>query len=294
MIRGSMRVLSCLTFALFSLAAQAGGLLGAQGLRSHHATIAPHLAASEFGGPLLLRSDEAPRRIEGEVFAVLDHPFDSVAAALTDPLQWCEILILHLNTKGCREVVAGGTHRIEIRVGRKDPQPPEDATLVAFDWRGATRRQDYFAVQMDAADGPYDTRDYRLFVESVPLDARHTFIHMGYAFSYGGASSVAMKFYLATFARDKVGFTHVRTPSARDEGLVGGVRGIVERNTMRYYLCIDAYLGSLPLPPAQRAEKSITAWFDATERFARQLHEIDRDDYLKMKREEVRRVYAQR
>jgi hypothetical protein len=283
-----------LLLALASLAANAGGLLGAPGLRAHHSSIAPHLATSEFGGPLLLRSDEAPRRIEGEVYAVLDHPFDKVANALADPLQWCEILILHLNTKGCRETVAGSAHRIEIRVGRKEPQPPEDATLIAFDWHGATRRADYVAVQMDADDGPYDTRGYRLFVESVPLDATHTFIHMGYAFSYGGASSVAMKLYLATVARDKVGFTHVRPATARDEGLIGGVRGIVERNTMRYYLCIDAYLRALSAPPAQRAERAITAWFDATERFGRQLHEIERDDYLKMKREEVKRVYAAR
>lgn len=286
-----MRFFTLLLAGFLALTAHAGGALGPQALRTYHSAIAKELAASEFGGPLLLRSDEAPRRIEGEVFAVLDHPFDTVSSALADPLQWCEILILHLNTKGCREVAAGGTSRIEIRVGRKEPQPLEDATLIAFDWRGATQRADYVAVQMDAADGPYDTRDYRLFVESVPLDAKHTFIHMGYAFGYGGASSVAMKLYLATFARHKVGFTHVRPPSAKDDGYVGGVRGIVERNTMRYYLCIDAYLGSLPLPPAQRAEKAIAAWFDSTERFSRQLHEIERDDYLRMKREEVRRVY---
>lgn len=292
MIGDSMRALLLLALACVLGSAHAAGPLGAAGLRAHHASIAASLAASEFGGPLLLHSEEAPRRIEGEVYAVLDHPFDLVATALADPLQWCEILILHLNTKGCHETMAQGSRRIEIRVGRKDPQPEEDATLLAFDWRGATKRPDYLAVQMDAQDGPYDTRDYRLFVESVPLDARHTFIHMGYAFSYGGAGSVAMKLYLATAARGKVGFTHLRTASSKDEGLVGGVRGIVERNTMRYYLCIDAYLGALSLPPEQRAEKSIASWFDATERYARQLHEVERGDYLRMKREEARRVYA--
>lgn len=287
-----MRAFVFLAVLLSALAAHAGGLMGAQALRAHHAAITPALAASEFGGPLLLRSDEAPRRIEGEVYAVLEHPFETVSSAFADPAQWCEILILHLNTKGCRETSPKGTPRIEIRVGKKEPQPPEDATLVAFDWRGASRNADYLSVLMDAEDGPYDTRDYRLFVESIPLDAKHTFIHMGYAFSYGGASSLAMKVYLATFARDKVGFTHERAPTSRDAGFVGGVRGIVERNTMRYYLCIDSYLGALSLPPAQRAEKAITTWFDATERYARQLHEMERDEYLRMKREEVRRVYA--
>lgn len=289
-----MRVLLFVLFAFASLAAQAGGLMGAQALRVHYASIAPQLAASEFGGPLVLRSEETAQRIEGEVFAVLDHPFETVAGALADRSQWCQILILHLNTKGCREAVTGGAQRIEIRVGRKDAQPPEDASLVAFNWRGATRRPDYLALQMDAADGPYDTRDYRMFVEAVPLDAKHTFIHMGYAFSYGGMGSMAMKVYLATVARNKVGFTHVRPPTAGDAGYIGGVRAIAERNTMRYYLCIDAYLGSLVLPPAQRAEKSIAAWFDSTERYARQLHEVERGDYLKVKREEARPVYAGR
>jgi hypothetical protein len=68
----------------------------------------------------------------------------------------------------------------------------------------------------------------------------------------------------------------------------------VERNTMRYYLCIDAYLGSLAAPPAQRVEKRITAWYDATQRYPRQLHELERDDYVRMKRDEIRRVLAQR
>jgi len=289
-----MRFIVILTLLFATLCAHAGGAMGAQALRAHYTAIAPQLAASEFGGPLLLLSEEAPRRIEGEVFAVLEHPFDTVAGALADPMQWCGILILHLNTKGCRETVVDGRTRVEIRVGKKEPQPAEDAALVAFEWRGATKRADYVAVQMDASDGPYDTHEYRMFVEGVPLDAKHTFIHMGYAFGYGGASSIAMQFYLATVGRNKVGFTHVHPPTTKDDGFVGGVRGIAERNTMRYYLCIDAYLGSLSLLPAQRAEKSMAAWFDATQRFARQLHEIDRDEYLRMKREEVRRVTAQR
>src|SRR3954468_6208480 len=121
-----MRFFIFLAVLLTTLAAQAGGALGAQALRAHHAAIAPQLATSEFGGPLLLRSEEAPQRIEGEVFAVLEHPFETVAGALSDPLQWCEILILHLNTKGCRETRVGGKDRIEIRVGKKEPQPAED------------------------------------------------------------------------------------------------------------------------------------------------------------------------
>ena len=34
-------------------------------------------------------------------------------------------------------------------------------------------------------------------------------------------------------------------------------------------------------------------WFDSTERYARQLHEVDRDDYLAMKRNEYKRMKTQ-
>ena len=58
----------------------------------------------------------------------------------------------------------------------------------------------------------------------------------------------------------------------------------LERNTMRYYLAIDAYLHTLGSPPPQRFEQSIELWFNQTEHFARQLHEVAHDDYVTMKR----------
>jgi hypothetical protein len=145
---------------------------------------------------------------------------------------------------------------------------------------------------MDAGEGPYDTRDYRLTAEAIPLDAGRTFLHMGYGFSYGGASDLAMSLYLGTVGRDKVGFTRVAAKRGQEEGFVGGMRGVAERNTMRYYLAIDAYLDSIAAPAPQQLEKRLQAWFDATEKYPRQLREVDREAYLRMKRDEVRRQTA--
>jgi hypothetical protein len=58
---------------------------------------------------------------------------------------------------------------------------------------------------------------------------------------------------------------------------------------MRYYLAIDAYLGSLSAGKEQRVEKRIQNWFSATERYPRQLREMDRSTYVAMKKEEVER-----
>jgi len=280
---------AALLAAACAATAQAASTLGADALRSRHASLAPQLASNAFGGPLVLQSDEAARRIDGDVYAVLDHPFETVAQALSDPARWCDILILHLNTKHCRST-QNEAPRVEVRVGKKHPQAVQAASLLAFRWRPPQLRGDYLSVQMDAAEGPYDTRDYRLMAEAVPLDANRTFLHMGYGLSYGGASSLAMQLYLGTVGREKVGFTRVRSPS--EEALADGMRGVVERNTMRYYLAIDAYLDSLAAPPERQVDQRLHAWFDATERYPRQLRELDRESYLRMKRDEVQRQAA--
>ena len=55
---------------------------------------------------------------------------------------------------------------------------------------------------------------------------------------------------------------------------------------MRYYLAIDAFLESTGAAPAAQLERRLQTWFAATEQYPRQLHEVDRAEYLKMKRAE--------
>ncbi len=273
-----------------AVAATAGPAVGPAALRQRHAGLAPQLAANPLGLPLQMQSSEAANRLEGDVYAVLDHPFADVSAALGDPARWCDVLILHLNTKQCSRVADGGRNRIDVRVGKKVEQSPQNATLLSFAWQPPTVRPDYLDVEMRAPEGPYDTRDYQLMAEAVPLEGGRTFLHMGYSFGYGGASNMAMQVYLATVGRDKVGFTMAQPARGSQQAeYVGGMRGVVERNTMRYYLAIQAYLGSLSAPPAQQLDKRLQAWFDATEKYPRQLREVDRDAYLRMKRSEYQR-----
>ena len=81
----------------------------------------------------------------------------------------------------------------------------------------------------------------------------------------------------------------VTSPSGAQPDYIGGVRGVVERNTMRYYLAIDAYLGALSTAPLKQFEKRLQAWFASNEKYPRQLHEVDRATYLDMKRREYLR-----
>ena len=145
---------------------------------------------------------------------------------------------------------------------------------------------------MAAETGPLSTRNYRLTLEAVPLDAKRTFVHMSYAYAYGVAARMAMQGYLATAGRDKVGFSITGKGDDGKPVYIDGVRGVVERNTMRYYLAIEAYLGAVAAPPAEQSDKRLRDWFNATERYAVQLHEVERDDYLAMKRRELQRQRA--
>ena len=98
-----------------------------------------------------------------------------------------------------------------------------------------------------------------------------------------------MKAYLATLGRNKVGFSVEGDGAGGKPRPVRGMRGAIERNAMRYYLAIEAYLGALSVPSRQQADRRLMDWFDASERYPLQLREMRREEYLEMKRREISR-----
>ena len=95
--------------------------------------------------------------------------------------------------------------------------------------------------------------------------------------------------YLATIGRDKVGFSIVGKAANGAPVYVDNLRGVLERNTMRYYLAIEAYLKAYSAPAPKQLEQRLNDWYAATERYPLQLHEMERNDYLAMKRREIAR-----
>ena len=262
----------------------------AAALRSRHSALREALAHNAFGRPLVLNSSEISGLFRGEVYAVVAQPFSLVGPALLGMEQWCDVMMLHLNVKTCRGMGNGGASTLRLAVGRKFDQPLGSAFQIDFAYSVVANQADYLQVTLAAAAGPLDTKDYRIGFEATPLDATTTFLHLSYAYAYGMAARMAMSAYLATIGHDKVGFSIV---SYRGDGVpvyLADMRGAVERNTMRYFLAIEAYLGALALPVAQRPEQRLRDWFDAIERYPRQLHELSREDYLTMKHRE----FAQR
>jgi hypothetical protein len=261
-------------------------------LRAKHEALRGALANNPFGRPLVLESVQTSGTLKGDVYAVVEQPFLPLAHALQGTDHWCSLLLLHLNVKGCSAGGQAPNEMLRLVVGRKFDQPLADGYVVAFRYSAPAAGADYVQVHMAADAGPLSTRDYQLALEAVALDPKRSFIHMSYSYGYGLAARIAMQAYLATLARDKIGFSTTGTGKDGKPVYVNGLRGVVERNTMRYYLAIEAYLGALQAPPNEQLEKSLQAWFDATERHAPQLHEMERDAYLTMKRREMQRQQA--
>jgi len=283
-------ILACL-LALGWLTAQAYAGPGA--LRAKYGELRGQLSNNGFRQAMHVDSSEAGDLLKGDVYAVIDHPFTAVSRAMKEPGDWCDILLLPFNTKSCRAVDGGGgSATLQVRIGRRYDQPVRDAYQIDFALRPVVASAEYFESRLAAASGPVGTRDYRIVVSAVPLDSKRTFMHFSYSYATGMASRLAMQGYLATAGADKVGFTVTGRDGNGQPVYIGGVRGAIERTAMRYYLAIDAHLESLRVPAEQQLDKRLGHWFAQTERYPRQLHEMDRGTYVAMKRGEYERQQA--
>jgi hypothetical protein len=243
---------------------------GPAALKARHEEIKGKLEKSAFGRPLHLDSGDANGKMTGDVYAVLDHPFKRVSDGLSSGKQWCEVLVLPFNVQKCE---SDGGKALKLYVGRKPTSPIEEATKLDFSYAVTARSADHLLVKLAAPSGPAGTKDYLITFAATPLDDKRTMVHMHYGYSTGAMSQMAMKTYLSTSGADKVGF------SSENGKLVGGTRGVIERNAMRYFLAIDAYLDTMGKGAAARFDR----WFGATEKYAKQLREMSREEYLAIK-----------
>src|SRR5205085_6389146 len=109
--------------AVFFGAATPPALADAGALRARHAELRDELRTNNFGRPLFIESTESSGTLQGDVYAVLDHPFEKVSQGLKEPNAWCDVMILPFNTKYCRAVGKEGGEQLVVRIGRKFNQP---------------------------------------------------------------------------------------------------------------------------------------------------------------------------
>jgi hypothetical protein len=261
-------------------------------LQARYAALRPQLSNNPFNLPLHLESSEHEGKLQGDIYARIDTPYALAGPALRGMAHWCDLLILHLNVKNCRNTSLPTGDTIHLAVGRKVDQPLADTYAFEFKYSVVANDADYQQIILDAPSGPLSTSDYLIVLEVTRLDAAHSFLHLSYAYHYGTTARLAMQGYLATIGRHKIGFTQLGTRPNGETIYIGDQRGVVERNTMRYYLAIVAYLGALSTPLAQQLDQRLNDWYTGSEKYPLQLHELSRQEYIGMKHREVIRQHA--
>jgi hypothetical protein len=234
-------------------------------------------AQSPFGRTLHVQSTAAGGAHKGEIRAVIDQPYAIVATALARPEHWCDILTLQVNIKRCDPSSAALT----AFIARKPRDKASDAHRIDFRF-DAAKRADNLQVALNAASGPMGTRDYEIRLQAKPLDARRTSLHLTYAYTLGTMAKLAMDAYLVGPGREKVGFTVLERKADGSPVYVDGVRGVIERSAMRYYLAAEA-----SLPPGQPLETRLRRWYTAISRHPQLYEKVGAEEYVEMKRREA-------
>ena len=280
-----------LTWLLISSGAQAQT---AEALRAKYATLESALRQNQFGRPLTLDSSESSSGARGEIHALVNYPFAVVSAALNNPEHWCDVMLLHINTKYCHAQIAANGTQLRMYLGKKTPEPLSAASRLDFRYNALAANAGYLAITLNAPQGPMGTSDYRILLEAVaPVNGSgKTFLHLSYSYATNFSGRLAMLVYLKTVGNGKVGFSSNGKPGSGNNSnndkmnYIAGIRGLVERNTMRYYLAIDSFLEAGSAVPAAQFDARLQSWFTAVERYPLQLHEMDRETYIAMKHDE--------
>lgn len=246
------------------------------------------------GSPIHLRAEDRQGRMAGEILARLDRPFEVFRRELVPLQAWCPLLILHLNVKYCRPQGSVPAADLLVGAGTLQGQSLDNLYWARFSHRLQQADAQRFQLELLAPDGPLGTRDYRIAVEAEPWGPGQTVVRLTYAYRYGTAARLALQAYLGTVGRHRRGFSVVGRAADGSPELVGGVMGMLERNTLRYYLALQAWLDTASVPAEQRWRRALELNYELNERFPRQLHEVDRAGYLDAKQTELRRQERER
>ena len=234
------------------------------------------------GTHISLASSEQDDVLSAEVNSILHTPFETVAAALTQASNWCQVLPLHFNIKACTFETREGVEMLTVYSGRKVYQSPEDSYEMAYQFEIVRQDESGLSLRLHADHGPIGTTDYLIELDAVPV-AEGTLLHLHSSYRPSWFSSMLTSTYLSTLGRNKVGFSHVGQDG--ESPPVQGIKGIIERNVMRYHIAINAFLNTQSLPEASRHDAILTSWFSQNNSYP-QLHEMDEAEYLEIKREE--------
>lgn len=236
------------------------------------------------GTRINLTSSDQDSVLSAEVNSIVETPFETLADALAQPENWCQFIPLHFNIKACTYQMIDGQAQLTFYSGRKTYQPPEDSYEMTYQFVVMQHDESQLRLHLHADRGPVGTKRYQIVLAAIPVE-EGTLLHIESSYRPSFLSTMLTRSYLATVGRGKVGFS-LKTDKEGKAKPVQGIKGIIERNVMRYHIAINTFLSTQSLPDANRHEVTMTRWFRENDSYPRQLHEMDEEDYLNIKRKE--------
>ncbi|MDH5446969.1 MAG: hypothetical protein OEY52_15585 [Gammaproteobacteria bacterium] len=255
-------------------------------LMNYYTSLQPVLNKNVYGIPIYIDSRDENNTMKGTIYGIIKHPFDFLANSVTLASHWCELAPQHLNIKACTYQPVNQKCLLRFYSGRKFYEKADDVYQLEYRFELLTQEMDFIHIRLSAEEGPVGTSHYQINLKAIPLNEKQSFVYFSYTYQYNFIASMAMGTYLSTVGSDKLGFSITGQDMDGKPVYIKGVRGIIERNSVRYFLAIKSFLDTLNLPTEKRFEARINQWFDLTERYHRQLYEMDKADYLVYKNKE--------
>ena len=176
------------------------------------------------------------------LFSLSGVQFEDFRRQLSVPRNWCKILLLHLNVKSCVHHMSDNQEFVDLYIGRKYMQTPDEASHLGFSFSTESSK-DVFIARLTADQGPYGTSDYLFTLIGIPVE-EGVFVELILSNKVGYAESLA-DVYFKTLGRFKVGFTRVGKDFFGREKFVKGRIGAAERNVVRYMIALEVALSDL-------------------------------------------------
>jgi hypothetical protein len=272
----------CAVLALCVLAFGSRAAAG-DGANARYRELLDGIEANPLRAPIEVNSSEENDQVSAQAWGVLDAPYAHVAEIAGRPASFCDFVSLVIFVKACTFAADVAPTTVTLYIGRKDYEDPDPDNALAFAFTNESPGDGHINVGLFVAEGLLGVKDNRLEFELWSVDGR-TLVNVRTSYVASTQSKLATGTYLMTFGRNKIGFSTTTDANGKAQP-VKGVRGIIERNTMRYFLALRSYLETLDVTPEQRDAARIERWFDATAQYER-LYEVPREEYIANKARE--------
>jgi len=282
------RHLSAFAFGVFCNAAFALTPPDAFHLLESYSSMEESLLRSNFLRPIQISSQETAEHLDGDIFSIVEYDMSTINATASSSERWCEVMLLLSNIQACQAKFGKKNDTLAVVISGSKTADISGAPPTEFLLRIQSASNDYLDATLQANQGPLGTSNIRLRLQAIPLSATRSFVNLHYSYDTQWLGRMTMQAYLQTAGRGKVGFTR-ELKAFGDTVYIGGARGVIERNTMRYFLGFDCALASHTLQAQQRFSSMAQCWYEQVEKYPVQLHEMQRNEYLNMKAEEYRR-----